>query len=198
MYMREVDHHLFESAFNDVKDTMPFKEFVGYRESGYIDCKCYLNEDACGFAISPEKELTTVFNVKSTKIPDDPLNIRMLEDPEVKDIILSEADWLVCICYVDYNFGTERARRNYHLVDYYNKVLGFNYYGEADSGTIEDIIERKGLDFAARFIKNYGIPYQVFMVNPKYNFDQTPTPGLNYNQVKQMLLTDLKVAGVKK
>jgi hypothetical protein len=29
-------------------------------------------------------------------------------------------------------------------------------------------------------------------------FRQTPTPGLNYNQVKQMLLTDLRVAGVKK
>ena len=178
--MREVSHTLFESAFNDVKDTLKYKEFVGYKEGGFIDCTCYLNEDANGFAITKdEKELVNLFSTKSG----------LLIDPEVVEIINKEADFLVCLGYMDFKFGSEHAVPT-SIANYYNLTLGFTYYGKSISNTLDEMIAAKGMDFAAGFVKKYGIPFQMFLVNPKYNLDFVGNK-FNYTQLKTMLLQDL-------
>lgn len=157
MGIRKVSAEEFEMAFNSAQFWLLNKMFVGYRSS-FKDCECYLTpSNLGGFAITPMKELVNVFNCEG--------GWPLLEDDEVKKIILSKAEWFVVLGYYE---KETHARKD--ICDYYKKTLGFTKVCQTVVD-INDMANHKGLDYALKFIDDYGVPYQSFMINPKFNID---------------------------
>lgn len=157
MGIRKVSAEEFETAFNNAQLWLLHKMFVGYH-SNFKDCECYLTPaNLGGFAITPRRELVNVFNCEG--------GISLLGDEEVKKIILSKVDWFVVLGYYE---KETRARKD--ICNYYRQTLGFINVCQTVAD-ISDMANHKGLDYALQFIDQYGVPYQTFMVNPRFNKD---------------------------
>lgn len=155
MGVRKVSAKEFENAFKDAQARLLNRMFVGYH-SNFEDCECYLTpSDLGGFAITSTRELVNVFNCEK--------GWPLLTNEEVKKIIQSKAEWCTVIGYYE---KETHARKD--ICEYYKNTLGFTQVCQ----TIEDVgdmANHKGLDYALQFIDNYGIPYQSFLINSKFN-----------------------------
>jgi len=176
MGVRKVSAEEFEKAFNSAQFWLLHKMFVGYH-SDFSNCECYLTPaDLGGFAITPTKELVNIFNYEK--------GLPLLKDDDVKKIILSKVEWLVVLGY--YQKETH-VRRD--ICGYYEKTLGFTKVCQT-MVDINDMANHKGLDYVLKFIDDYGVPYQSFMINPKFNaddWDWTFTPKDYNDGVHQIL-----------
>ena len=114
---------------------------------------CYIVDGEMGFAISKKRELIRVFNGSYSS--------KLLTNPEVQNIIKRDADWLVTIGY------RTSGSQNIDLSDYYHETIGFNTFGYTEAD-VEDMLSDRGIDDTLYFIRKYGIPYQVFMINNKF------------------------------
>ncbi len=159
-----------------------YRSFVGYYEPR-TDWDFYLTEDKLsGFAITKEKELVYLFNTNP--------NYKFLKDPEVVKFINENVDWFVCLGYYEYVElnDIECSLRKKSLVDYYMENLNFDVFGETNED-VEDMVESIGLIHAAGFVKNYGIPFQTFLINRKYPILNSGDYGNNgYEAAKKNIL----------
>ena len=149
------------SALEEAKETLTFRDFLGDTRN-WGGCHCFLTEDKkSGFMITDEKELTRVFNAN----PD----YKLLDDPEVISIIKNNADYLVCIGYyrMESEDGKNISMKEHNICNYYHEKLGFNYFGQTTED-VTDFVNFKGLDWAVNFVQKYGLPYHVFMLNPRF------------------------------
>lgn len=146
-----------ETYLNTIKnlDRVKDSKFIGYTDLS--DCDCYLVYNEAGFAITRDRELVSVFN--GSKL--DSKYFRLLADPEVIDFIKDAADWLVCVGYV----APDSTKKD--LSEYYHGTLGFNVFGYTEND-IEDMTQTRGKEFTEEFVKEFGTPYQVFMLNPRF------------------------------
>ena len=158
MNFRQVSRDEFAQALGKYK--IEHSMFIGYHNLD--DCDTYhyylVSNNRAGFAIdTSHRELFSVFNV-------DP-DYHLLKDDSVIKFINDNVDLLVCIGYYIATDSGEPIRKD--ISSYYNETLGFNVFGRTTED-VEDMIQTRGLNFTAEFVKRYGLPYQVFMVNPKF------------------------------
>jgi hypothetical protein len=182
MSLQKVKFSDWINAYIDAHSKIKYPEFVGlYEEKLHWDY--YLTDDKLsGFAITPEKELTHLFNANAS--------YKFLDDPEVVKIINSEVKWFVCIGYYEsqpvgkYEFAIQEKS----LKDYYLSKLNFEVFGTTEAD-VEDMIETIGLPHTVTFVGKYGIPFQIFFLNKKYPFLNAARYGCNkYSTIKRNIM----------
>ena len=157
----EVNPTLFHDIFEVVRYYTKNAELVDLHDD-YSDCKCYLSEDGTtGFAIEPDGNLVSVFNLGTTR--------GFLG--AIKDLIREEG-----ATHLD-----AYASSKQNLEQMYSKTLGFH-----TAATMDYNMEYDHDDIA----KNHGNPQVVFMVdheveNPKH-FDKN-----SYDEAKHYQMTQL-------
>ena len=68
MGIRRVSAEEFKTAFDNAREWLLNRMFVGYH-SDFSNCECYLTPaDLGGFVITPQRELVNVFNKRSSTI----------------------------------------------------------------------------------------------------------------------------------
>ena len=159
-----VNPQLFHDIFEVVRYYTPNGELVDLHDD-YSDCKCFLTEDGtAGFAIEPNGNLVSVFNLGTTK--------GFLS--AIKDLI-REAGATHLDAYAS-------SKQNLEMM--YAKTLGFH-----TASTMDYNMEYDHDDIA----KNHDTPKIVFMVNhevvePKH-FDKD-----SYDEAQQYQLDQLKTS----
>ena len=181
MSIKKVKCSEFLNPFIDATSKLKYGSFVGFYEPE-MNWDCYLTEDKLsGFAISPEKELTCLFNAN----PD----YKFLDDPEVVKIINEEVDWFVSLGYYKYQSNdVEFGISPISLTDYYKSKLNFDIFGTTELDT-EDMAESIGLMRTVEFVHNHGLPFQTFFLNKKYPILNEGKYGYNsYPVIKKNIL----------
>lgn len=157
----DVDPKLFHDIFEVVRYYTPNGELVDLHDD-YSNAKCFLTKDGtAGFAIEPDGNLVSVFNLGTTK---GFLN-------SIRDMVREEG-----ATHLD-----AYASKNQPLQEIYEKTLGFH-----TAATMDYNMEYDHDDIA----KNHGNPQVVFMVDhevtePKH-FDKD-----SYDAAKQYQLSQL-------
>ena len=157
----EVNPQLFHDIFEVVRYYTENAELVDL-QNDYTDCKCYLSEDGtAGFAVEPDGNLISVFNLGTTKG-----FLRAIKD------VVREAGATHLDAY---------ASSKQNLEHLYKMTLGFH-----TASTMDYNMEYDHDDIA----KNHGNPQIVFMVdheveNPKH-FDKN-----SYDEAKHYQMTQL-------
>lgn len=156
----------FKRLFNKAYPLLRYREFVGYKNNFEESTACYrIKNKLAGFAITDEKELVNIFNAEKS--------YKLLDDPDVVAFIKKEVNWLCCLdtkIYDDKYIGDiyKHCQAGCSISAYYSNKLDFRYIGMTYQD-VGDMIDTKGIKFFMNFIKKYGIPHHVFLVNDKYN-----------------------------
>lgn len=162
-------------------------EFLIDREN-YDDCKCYYALGGrCGFAITKDRELISLFNIS---------NIKILDEKVIVDWIRQEADWLTCIGYYDITIDNSDVVDSFvastkSLIHYYAEKLGFKSYCRT-SEKFDDMTKVFGIEKCFEFVKKYGIPCNFFMINPKYDVNKFKKPIDDYYEVRKNIIEGIK------
>lgn len=162
-------------------------EFLIDREN-YDDCKCYYALGGrCGFAITKDRELISLFNIS---------NIKILHEKVIVDWIKQEADWLTCLGYYDIRDidcgDNSFVKKTESLVYYYAERLGFKLYCRT-SEKLEDMTKTFGKEKTIKFIEKYGIPCNFFMINPKYDVKKLKEPFIyDYYKTRELIIEGIK------
>ena len=180
----------FKKYFDIHYDSMllPYKDFVGYYDFDEANRYYFINDNRAGFGISKYNELINLYNISEDKI---------LQDSNVKSFLLNEVDFLCCVGYYSYNYGKDEIVEN-DLSNYYNSTLGFCKIATVEKGTIEDMINLKGKKSMVRFLKEFGMPYQVFMVNPNYMMAGPESSDFSYDDIKKYIISLITIMKTNK
>lgn len=164
----DVDPKLFHDIFEVVRYYTPNGELVDLHDD-YSNAKCFLTKDGtAGFAVEPDGNLVSVFNLGTTK---GFLN-------SIRDMVREEG-----ATHLD-----TYASKNQPLQEIYEKTLGFH-----TAATMDYNMEYDHDDIA----KNHGNPQVVFMVDhevaePKH-FDKDSYDAAQQYQLQQLKESEIEV-----
>lgn len=164
----DVDPKLFHDIFEVVRYYTPNGELVDLHDD-YSNAKCFLTKDGtAGFAVEPDGNLVSVFNLGTTKgFPN-----------SIRDMVREEG-----ATHLD-----AYASKNQPLQEIYEKTLGFHV-----AATMDYNMEFDHDDIA----KNHGNPQVVFMVDhevaePKH-FDKDSYDAAQQYQLQQLKESETEV-----
>lgn len=164
----DVDPKLFHDIFEVVRYYTPNGELVDLHDD-YSNAKCFLTKDGTtGFAVEPDGNLVSVFNLGTTK---GFLN-------SIRDMVREEG-----ATHLD-----AYASKNQPIQEIYEKTLGFHV-----AATMDYNMENVHDDIA----KNHGNPQVVFMVDHKVaepkHFDKDSYDAAQQYQLQQLKESETEV-----